>query len=542
MRTIKFDIKRPIPMTTKYSEDTGVYQIPTDKAPQEKEIARLVKRFKEGNLPRLQKLRRYYDGYSVLLDTDNNKQSGHLSDSVTVSSYPSYIVDTGVDHFANDPVKYSTLDSKDGKEDSKKATALLEKIQALSIMNDETSEHAEMATNAGIYGIAYEYSYQDNVIVGDKTTEVMHKYVALNPENTFAVRAETVDKRITFYIQFSDPEPATDILDNDENAKALNTLNVAEGVVKVYTKNEELTYSLSANDTVTYKESSKHVLPNRFPVRELKNDVRNRGDFENVLRNIEAYNQLQTTNLNDMEYLADALFVITGGTGSDADDLKTIMTDLGLQLPEGMDAKFITKDGAGEQSEVMKKRVVEEIHKLSRVPDFTDENFAGNSSGVAMDYKLIGFNAKIKRKLRYFTEMIRDRIAYSAAMLGIKEATLYDENRIVIDYSLNTPHNDIEAAEMINALSPWLSKPTLLSLLSFVEEPKKEIEAKTLEEDEEYANAYDEYAQAYQQERQAILEEESARAGTDDEDVSAGSGDKGKPEPRRPKKGNRAKT
>ena len=48
------------------------------------------------------------------------------------------------------------------------------------------------------------------------------------------------------------------------------------------------------------------------------------------------------------------------------------------------------------------KSIVTDIHKISGVPDMSDESFAGNASGVAMKYKLLNLEqiTKTERTLR----------------------------------------------------------------------------------------------------------------------------------------------
>ena len=56
---------------------------------------------------------------------------------------------------------------------------------------------------------------------------------------------------------------------------------------------------------------------------------------------------------------------------------------------------------------MLKKAIKDDIHEFSKVPCLTDENFVGNASGVAMKYKLLGFEGLGKTKERYFKRGLR---------------------------------------------------------------------------------------------------------------------------------------
>ena len=53
-------------------------------------------------------------------------------------------------------------------------------------------------------------------------------------------------------------------------------------------------------------------------------------------------------------------------------------------------AEYIARTFDESGMEVLRKAIKEDIYTFSHVPNLTDENFVGNSSGVAMEYKLLG--------------------------------------------------------------------------------------------------------------------------------------------------------
>ena len=53
----------------------------------------------------------------------------------------------------------------------------------------------------------------------------------------------------------------------------------------------------------------------------------------------------------------------------------------------------------------------------SHIPCMTDENFSGNVSGVAMEFKLLGMENITKIKTRYYRKGLRKRMRISVNSL-----------------------------------------------------------------------------------------------------------------------------
>ena len=116
----------------------------------------------------------------------------------------------------------------------------------------------------------------------------------------------------------------------------------------------------------------------------------------------------------------------------------------------------------------------------------SDENFAGNVSGVAMKYKLLALEQMTKFKERYFTEGLRYRLECIANVLRAKGGAAIDVKDINIQFTHSLPANETELAQLIGSLSGTVSQETLLSLLPFVKDPAAEVKAVN---DEKQANA-----------------------------------------------------
>ena len=133
--------------------------------------------------------------------------------------------------------------------------------------------------------------------------------------------------------------------------------------------------------------------------------------------------------------------------------------------------------------EILRKAIKEDIYMFSHVPNLSDENFVGNSSGVAMEYKLLGLEMLTKVKERNYKKGLRKRIRLYCNFLGMKAIAL-EAGSITPSFSRSLPKNLQELAGIVYNLKDVVSMKTLLKLLPFVEDPDFEIEEVQKQADE----------------------------------------------------------
>ena len=137
------------------------------------------------------------------------------------------------------------------------------------------------------------------------------------------------------------------------------------------------------------------------------------GDFEFVVEPLKAYNKLFSCSFDDFESIANALLVFYNARlGEDeAKQLKTSKV-VGVESSDGtkeVKAEYIYKKLDTASFKELRSAIREDIVSITNVPDLTDKNFAGNSSGVAISYKLIGFENLRADKETYFDDAIMKR-------------------------------------------------------------------------------------------------------------------------------------
>ena len=410
-------------------------------------IEYLIKQFKMNDLPRLQNLEGYYKAKDVILQRqmiDITKPNNKVP-----NPYANYITDMYTGYFAGKPVTY-------GGEDD----AIVEELGLIFDYNDEADENSEIAKDASIYGKAYEMLYVD--------TNSATRFKKVNPKEVICVYDNTVEAEMLFAIRFYS---GADIKgENDYSmAEVYSNLNVA-----TYKGNEDFTGFI-------LQETHSHYFA-LVPFIEYKNNDDMIGDYELIVPLIDAYDKLGSDSLNDFEYFTDSYLGLTGmdfPTDIDGNLDTTVVQSMKenrlLLIPEGGSANFITKQVNDAQIENLKTRIDNDIHKFSRCPAMTDSDFAGNVSGVAMKYKLMGFENTTSVKERKFKKGLQRRIELISNIMTLV-STEFDYRSISITFTRNIPSNTTELADMINKLRGLVSDETLIAQLPFITDIQGEID------------------------------------------------------------------
>ena len=185
--------------------------------------------------------------------------------------------------------------------------------------------------------------------------------------------------------------------------------------------------------------------------------------------------------VNDKEQAIESILVLYGAqladTEEEAREAMQILREEGLlEMPADAKGEFLSNTLDENSVEVLRKALKEDIYTFSHVPNLTDENFAGNSSGVAMEYKLLGLEMITKTKEANYKRGLRQRIKIFADYLGMTQISI-DAKSIVPQFSRGLPKNLLEISQIISNLDGKVRLRQLISLLPFVEDPDAELEA-----------------------------------------------------------------
>lgn len=395
------------------------------------------------------KLKRYYEGkHDILrkLGRKNNAANNRL-----VANYPAYISNMSAGFFLGQPIAYKSI-----REDEKELETLLEIFK----YNDEAAHNLSLAEESSITGEAYEILYTD--------ADANIRFCSLPSEEVIIVCDSSLEENIICAIRHF-------------RIYNLNQVTYDE-FVDVYDARKISHYRYSGG--MKLLEEQDHYFGD-VPIVEYPNNKQRRGDFEDIITLVDAYNMAQSLTLDDMEDFTDAFLILKGMGGTNAEDVKELRREKTMVLDDGGGAEWLIKNINDTYIENFKTRIQRDIHKFSQIPDMSDDNFAGNTSGIAIKYKLIGLEQIRSRKEREFKKGLQRRIELIANVLKLKNQAVIDFRDIDVTFTSNIPANLVEQAQIVSQLDGLISSKTLLSLLPFVSDPVEELDELQKENEED---------------------------------------------------------
>lgn len=217
-----------------------------------------------------------------------------------------------------------------------------------------------------------------------------------------------------------------------------------------------------------------------IPLLPFYNNCQGVGDFEMVTGLVDAYNVLLSGALDDMQSVANAFLALYGMQGTTQRDIEQANRSRILSLSEGGRAEFVVKNLNHEALGQLEVNLRRSILQLSMTPDLCDEHFAGNSSGVALQYKLWGIEQVRAAKERTFTDGLRALLAVlteGERLLGRSVDLTGGE----VTFYKNLPQDNAALAETLLSLSPLLSRQTILENLPWVADAQEELRRRAAE-------------------------------------------------------------
>ncbi|WP_339004288.1 phage portal protein [Fusobacterium polymorphum] len=414
------------------------------------DLKEALEAFIKNELPNLQKMEDYYSGKHNILNKKN--RTIDKKDAKLIHDYPGYITTIATAYFLGKPISYTLQDDKLKKD--------FEKLSEYLSTEEEQQENFEHSENCSIFGKSYELWYKnaDNTIGN----------AVVDPRDCFILRDNTVKKEITAAVRW-------DKTKNKEDKWVYK--------LEVYDSTTVTTYEFLSDSDKKEVPNIKGVTKlhgfNQVPIIEFLNNKRAFGDFKKVVSLIDGYDEAASTSIDDMTDFTDALLVLTNVGGTDKETLKKIKEDKLMLIDDDGDAKWLIKQVNDSYAQNNKNRLNQDIHKFSMIPDMQDKEFSGNSSGVALGYKLLALEQLAAQKEMHFKKAINQRLQLMIDFHNLKiKAT--DIQKV---FTRNVPKNLVEAADTAQKLQGIVSHETILSILPFIEDVKGELEKIKAEED-----------------------------------------------------------
>ena len=365
----------------------------------------------------------------------------HGPDNRLVGNLAHYIVDTYNGFYIGIPPKI-TLDSTQDN-------AMLQEWNDTNSVQDKLSE---ISKQASIYGRALAFLYQDE----DSNTCIAYS----SPINSFIVYDDTVAHKAIAFVMYW----------HDEDNNLTGKVYLKDGI-----------YGL---DMVRFEGTAGFNPFNEVPAVEFFMNTERQGIFENVETLINALDKVLSQKANQNEYFDNAYLVLKGLQLAEDENGNPTLDLNGNQIIYAPDAdsangtaEFLTKPDGDAIQEHLIDRLISMIYQISMVANLNDEAFSGNSSGVALQYKLLPMRNLAANQDRKFTQALRSlyKIAFSIGTI-LPESKADEWQNLSFAFSRNLPENITDEADAASKLKGLVSDQTMLSTLSFVDDPKTEMQ------------------------------------------------------------------
>ena len=397
-------------------------------------IGKIIDKFMTTDFIRLNKDFNYYKGKQAIMNK-KPRDTGKPCNKV-MTNYCHSIVETYAGYLTGIDVAYSAeLDFDD--------------IQDILNYNDVHSADSELLRNALIAGIAYEIAYLDEH--GEE------RFKVLDPRTVIPVYDNTLNQELRYVIRLYQDE----------------MVNGDEYYIEVYDAYEIKTYkSTNGFKSMNLIKQVPHFFK-QVPITVFELNSDRESIFEQVISLQDAYNELQSGELDSWDAFADAYLIMKGIT-ADEEDLESAKASRVFMIDPDADISYLTKNLNDTQIHDMMENINTNIHKIANCPDFSQESF-GTTSGIALRYRLLGFEnvaSSIEANMR---KALQKRIELLCEILNLKGGeTMWRD--IKIQFTRNLPVNVEETTNIVNSLRGLVSDETLLSLLPFITDPTAEME------------------------------------------------------------------
>lgn len=433
----------------------------------------LIKTHTKRIAPKYKKYQRLYENKHKIANRprkDDNKPNNKIS-----NDFFGQIIDNTLGYFLGNPIVLNYTEPKKEKamvevdpvdvgvdlteiED----TAVQDELNKICIDNDKDDLFMEWGKESMIKGLSHILVYQNE--------ESKTKFMRLSPEDVILVYKNSSTKELQYAIRLYD-------IDTEDT-------NVTTHYAEVYDSTGYDIFKCTDGGTgtkagraisgYTFSERKSHIY-GMIPIITLYNNEEKMSDLERVETLVNDYDKVLSDVSNEFEAFRNAYLMLKNMVASN-DSLDKLKVEGILEVMENGDAKFLTKQIQTEAIENHLNRLEKNIYKFSQVPDLSDENFAGNLSGVAIRFKLFGLETKCIIKERKMEKAIRDLFRVLTVPLRVSTGREPDALNLKVEFTRNIPNNITELVDTVTKLDGKVDKETLLSLLPFIDNPKGVLE------------------------------------------------------------------
>lgn len=428
--------------------------------------------------PRYKKYQKLYEGKHKILNrkkVDKNKPNNRI-----VNDFFGQIIDNTVGYFLGNPIilNYTEPTPEKHRVDTDPVdvgvdmsaledTVVQEYLDGLFVDNDKDDLFIEWGKEAMIKGLSHILVYQDE----DSNT----KFMRISPEDLIIVYENSATKKAKYKIRLYD-------IDAEDTGITTHYAEVYSATKMELFKCTDSTDVGGAGRefcSYTFVEETPHIY-DRIPIITVYNNEEQMSDLEKIESLVADYDKVLSDVSNEFEAFRNAYLMLKNLTAG-KDGAQKLKDEGIIEVMENGDVKFVTKQIQTEALENHLNRLEKSIYTFSQVPNLSDENFAGNLSGVAIRFKLFGLETKCIIKERKMEKAIRELVRVLSVPVKVNTGKEIDLINLKVEFTRNVPNNLTEIVDTVTKLDGKVDKETLLSLIPFIDNPKEVL--KKLEED-----------------------------------------------------------
>ena len=418
----------------------------------------IIKDLIKDHIPEKNRTKRLYAEYKGDVEVKNREfDDPNKINNKLPNDYRGDIIDQITGYLFGEPINYDVDKNEYKESEFKKVMDELRSFKSRNSIDDLDSTTGEIASICG---------YAARLLYIDK--EGKERVIDVKPWETIFVFDPTLDEVQYGLIYY-------DITIVESGKKTTRTK------VEFYDK-ENVHFFISTKDgdyirDLNEPENPKKHMFNTVPLVRFDNNNILQGDFEKVDDLIDSYDRVLSDIQNEVEEFRLAYLAFYGVEPKE-EVIRQARRTGAFYFPEGTDGKFITKplDDAVEFVKDHKNTLNENIYKFSKSIDMRNEKFSGSSiSGESRKWQLVPLENKAKTKERKFTKALRKQFKILQSVWNKKEIP-FDAEKISFQFTRNLPVDLKYQAETTQILKGNVSEKTRLSLLSFIDDPEKELE------------------------------------------------------------------
>lgn len=405
-----------------------------------KDVLKFVDVFEKKYLPRLKRLKRYYDCNNDKIMARTFKDATKPNNKIA-TPWSKYISDLTTAYFIGKGVSYNSTD-----------TILLDIISRSSDYNDESSKNQQLAINSSIYGIAYEQVY----LYG---ADARIRYSVLDTETVIPIYSDDIEEDLIYAIRFYD-------------ANDISTDKTVRKIV-LYSETSITEYEVESGNIILVGEFA-HFL-GEVPVNVYKNNADCVGDSELLIPLVDAYDLSLSDTQNSREELLNSYLVFKNCNLENEDiiNMKQRRVISIEDAEQGMQSSvdFLNKSTNDVELEQYTTRVERNIKMFSGIGDLETKS---HQSATSAEMSMMGLTQNIAIKENYFRYALIRRVELICNALKLKGVQL-DFSTIKVTFTRNLPVDVGVMADTISKLRGLVSSETLIQQLPFITDVSTEM-------------------------------------------------------------------